>query len=45
MSWKSAADENGLFISILTPVKDEGLQERLRKILFEKEGVNQVQFW
>lgn len=44
-SWKLATNENGFPISILEPVRDEELQEGLRKILFEREGVSQVQFW
>jgi len=45
VSWKSGTNEDGLFISEVEPVADEKVKDDLRKILFQKEGVNQIQFW
>jgi len=45
VSWKSGTNEEGLFTSVVEPIEDEKVQEQLRKILSEKEGVSQVQFW
>jgi len=45
VSWKSGTNEDGLFISEVESVADEEVKDNLRKILFQKEGVNQIQFW
>jgi hypothetical protein len=45
VSWKSETNEEGLFTSVVEPIRDEKLQAELRKILSKKEGVSQVQFW
>ena len=45
VSWKSETNDDGLFISEVETVADEKVKDDLRKILFQKEGVSQIQFW
>jgi len=45
VSWKSGTNEEGLFTSVVEPIRDEEVQEELRKIVSEREEVSQVQFW
>jgi hypothetical protein len=45
VSWKSETNEEGLYTSVVEPVRDEKLQRELREIVSKKEGVTQVQFW
>jgi len=45
VSWKSGTNEEGLFTSVVEPIRDARVRGDLLKILSKKEGVSQVQFW
>jgi len=45
VSWKSGANEEGLFTSVIEPIRDARVREDIQMILSKKEGISQVQFW
>jgi hypothetical protein len=44
LRWKSKTDDRGVSLSEVEPVSDPQVQEELRRIIFEKEDVSQVNF-
>ena len=45
VEWKTRRNEDGLFTSLVKPIRDEKLQGELRKLIKSKEGITQIQFW
>jgi len=45
VSWKSGTNGEGLFISVIEPIRDARVREDIKIILSKKEGISQVQFW
>jgi hypothetical protein len=45
VSWKSGTNQQGHPISEVEPIADEKTQQEIKKLLYEVEAVNQVQFW
>ncbi len=44
LSWKSGMNKEGLVVSEVEPVHDNGVQQQVRKLIEKKEAVHQVQF-
>jgi hypothetical protein len=45
VGWQNKTNEHGLLVSEVEPISDGNLREKIRKIIKEKEGITQVQFW
>jgi hypothetical protein len=45
VNWKSGTNENGIPTSVIETIEDEETKKELVKLIKEKEGVSQVQFW
>ena len=45
LSWKSATDEQGRFVSLVEPLIDPAIKSFVEQHIRETEGVPQVQFW
>jgi hypothetical protein len=43
-SWKSGTNREGLALSLVEPIRDNGVRENLRQWLGKEENVQQVQF-
>lgn len=44
LSWKQQMEKNGNAVSEVLPIKDENAQNTIRKMIMEKEQINQVVF-
>ncbi len=44
-NWKSETNEDGIILSEVEPIIDQNVKDELRKILMDKETINQVNFW
>lgn len=45
VSWQHEVEDDGVAISEVDPIRDAGLQEKIKKIITERENINLVQFW
>jgi len=43
-SWKSERKENGLPVSQVEPIRDEAVQEKIRRSIEQQETVHQIRF-
>jgi len=45
ISWKSRVNREGLAVSVVSPVRDRGDQELIRRLVEQREYVHQIEFW
>jgi len=45
VAWQSKRNKDGLPVSEVTPISDEKTREKVTKIIQEKEGVRNIDFW
>jgi hypothetical protein len=45
VKWRADADKDGLPVSEVEPITDEGVREFVRKTIRQQENINQVEFW
>jgi hypothetical protein len=43
--WQAEKDKEGLPVSEVEPVRDETVREAVRKLIRERENIEQVEFW
>ncbi len=44
LEWKSKTNEDGLAVSQVEPIRDEAIQKEVRRLIEEREVVQQVRF-
>lgn len=44
LNWQGKKNEDGLVVSLVEPIHDEGMQREIRRLIEEKEVVHQIQF-
>lgn len=45
VSWKSSTEADGPPTSMVEPVREQALRDEIRRLIEQREGVSQVQFW
>ena len=45
VKWKYASSPEGFPVSLVEPINDEAQRGEIKKIIIEREQVNQVNFW
>jgi hypothetical protein len=45
LEWQGETNRNGLAVSEIEPITDIRVQNHIRKIIKETEGLSQVEFW
>jgi hypothetical protein len=45
LNWKHTKNEEGIYKSTVEAIADEQVKRKITKLLKEKEGVSQVQYW
>lgn len=43
--WKTGTDEDGSTTSTVEPITDQSLRDKIKRLVEQREGVSQVQFW
>jgi hypothetical protein len=45
VKWQAATDRNGLPVSEMESIKDEGIRDLVRQAIRQNENIEQVDFW
>ena len=45
VAWKNKTNKEGLPVSEVTPISDDETREKVTRIIQEKEGVRNIEFW